>query len=189
MRKKRGSLLVESTVVFSLVLMMLLIIYLTSLGQIKAESEMVSDDLVSSELAAFKNIDKANLGASANLNEIVISEPEEAFQTFKKHLKLNLNIDDSFYPRNKFNFIKSKVDILVFKIYNVRDNKDVEIYSYENGHFTKEKKANGRNVEITPKGNKVENTTIYAKIGYKINPIFKEKKYVISEEEVDITKD
>lgn len=188
MKKKDGSIVVEVTIIFMLMMIMILIIYCVSLGQVKAESEMVNDDIAASELAAFKNIDNDVLGKSNNLNEIIITNYQETFDTFQSYLKENLNINDEFMPNSKANFIKSKVQIVDFRIYNVRGN-DVEVITYNNGSFTiDDTNKNKKGTIKTPKGYTVDYTTIYAKIGFDINPIFNEKKHIVSEEEANIEK-
>ncbi|SMC29003.1 hypothetical protein SAMN02745134_03750 [Clostridium acidisoli DSM 12555] len=187
MKKKDGGIIVEVTVFFMLMIVMILIVFITSLGQVKAESEMVNDDLGTSELAAFKDIDTDVLGKSQNLNELVITDYNTAFQTFETYLKENLNVNDSFNPNSKANFIKSKVTISDFEIYNLYGN-DIEVITYKNGSFSKVYNNNAKGTIKTPKGNIVNYTTIYAKIEFDINPIFNVKKHVICEEESNIDK-
>lgn len=185
MNKKDGSIVVEVTVIFSITLILILVVYATTIGIIRNESEIVSDDLISSELAAYKSIDTTELGASQGLDTVIITNHEDAFNVFKEYLKLNLNLDDSFKPINEYNFIKEKVDILLFTIYNVKNN-DVEIITYNTDGYTVSFEQGKRGIITTPKGNKVINTTIYAEIGFYIKPMFLEKKYIVKSEETDI---
>lgn len=189
MKKKKGSAILGVTVIFSITLVLILITFAISINIIRNQSEIVSDDIVCSELAAFKHIDKLELGASENIDKLIITEHEKAFDTFKEYLKLNLGLDDSFKPLSEYSFIKGKVDILSFKIYNVKEN-EIEIITYNDSGSSpvKEKKDNKDNEKkiITPKGNEVESTTIHAKIGFHIKPMFLGEKYVTKFEETDI---
>lgn len=187
MRKKSGGIIVEVTVFFMLMIVMILIVFVTSVGQVKAESEMVNDDLATSELATFKDIDTDVLGKSMNLNELVITDYSMALQTFESYLKENLNVDENFNPISGANFIKSKVDISEFTIYNLYGN-DVQVITYKNGSFSLIYNNDAKGTIKTPKGNIVNYTTIYAKIDFDINPIFNVKKHVITEEEANIDK-
>ena len=187
MKKKEGSTIIGVTVIFSITLMMVLITFALSINIIQNQSETVSDDIVCSELAAFKHIDKLELGGSEKIDRLIINEHEKAFDTFKDYLKTNLGLDYSFYPISDYNFIKGKVDIIAFKIYNV-DGNDVEIitYSDSNPEKTTEIKRGGNGVVVTPKGNIVNHTTINAEIGFHIKPMFLDEKYVTKMEETDI---
>lgn len=187
MKKKNGSMIVEVTVVFMLMTVMILIVLVTSLGQVKVESEMVKDDLGTSELAAFKDIDTDVLGKSQNQNRLVITDYNKAFETFRNYLQENLNLDDNLYPASKANFIKSNVSITDFIIYNVYDN-DVQVIACKNGSFVESYNYNAKGTISTPKGNIVKYTTLYVKIQFDINPIFNVKKHIISVEEANIDK-
>ncbi|MBE6049528.1 MAG: hypothetical protein E7214_02420 [Clostridium sp.] len=188
MRKKEGTFLVAATVIFSITTILILITYVVTLNIIRDEAEMASDDLVSSELAVYKDIDMPAMGKSGKLNLIKISKYEDAFKTFKRFLKNNFNLDENLTALNKANFIKGKLKIESFIIYNVIDD-DVEKIEYKDGKFSTTKETNGRNGVVTPKGNLVENTTVYAKVSFDINTMFKKKKKVELEEETDILKE
>ncbi len=188
MDKKSGSIIVEATVFFLIISLMIFIFYITALGQARTQREMVSDDLVSSELAAFKDIDMEKLGESDDLTLIVVTDPEASFETFKHHLKYNLNIDDNFKPRSEFHFIKSKVNLDDFYIYNVY-GEDVEFLKLNSsGGFDKTTVTNGKGTLKTPSDKAIEATTIYAKISFEVESIFNNKVMVSTSEEVDIAK-
>jgi hypothetical protein len=184
MKKKDGSIVVEVTVVFMILMIMIYIVYCVSLGQVKTESEMVNDDIATSELAAFKDIDKEVLGASTNLNHIVITDYSQTFDTFKSYLVENLNLNNDLTPISQSNFLKNKVQISDFRIYNMYDD-HIELITYNNGSFTKSNIDKGAK---TPKGNVVDSTTLYVKIEFDINYVLNKVKHVSVEEEANIEK-
>ncbi|WP_143315244.1 hypothetical protein [Clostridium sp. HBUAS56017] len=199
MKKNRGSIIVESTLIYGIVFILILIAYLTSISIVKTEAEMTSDDVISSELAVYKDINFDLLARSNDLKLLVITDKETALKTFQIYLQENLNLKEDFKPKSEnYNFIKSRVNIESFIIYNVYEN-GIEIFKYEEkfnsekkemiGVWDKEQERKAKGTVITPKGNTVEHTTIYAKIGFTINPIFKSKNYVTVEEESDILKE
>lgn len=185
MNKKEGSAVVEATVIFSITMILILVIFTITIGIVQNQSEMVSDDLLSSELAAYKHINKKELGASQNIDIVIINEHKNAFDTFKEYLKVNLGLNELFVAANEHNFIKGKVDILLFKIYNVKGN-DIEIITYTSDSVTIKSEPNGLGKIETPKGNVVMNTTIYSEIGFYIKPMLLNKKYVKRNQETDI---
>lgn len=192
MKKKQGSMIVEGTIVFMIIIIMILIIYSFTYSAIKAESEMVFDDLVTSELAVFKNVDLIELSKSKNLDLLIINEKEQALETFKEYLKINLNLNDDFTPTNSENYISGKVGIDEFTIYNVYDSdigggNNVKIWSWsEKGGIKEDVGVKG--VLKTPNSKTVENTTIYAKISLGIKMPIVHEVTVHPSQTVDITK-
>lgn len=184
MKKKDGS-IIEGTVIFLITFIMLIVIFAIDINILQSQSEIISDDIISSELAAYKHIDKLELGASEGIDIVIITDHGSSFETFKEYLKINLGLDDYFNPISEYNFIKGNVDILSFKIYNVKGN-DIEIISYESNSVTIKNEVNSKGLITTPKGNIVENTTIHAEIGFNIKPMFLNEKYITKSEETDI---
>jgi uncharacterized protein YpmB len=187
MEKKQGSIVVEATIFFLIISLFIFLFYITGLQQAKAEREMVSDDIISSELATFKDIDTIKLGQSQNLDLLVITDDDKAFESFKRYLQINLNLDDSFQPTDA-NFIKSKVNIDDFYIYNVYDTYIEVCHLNSSGSFDKKSIAKNTGAVRTPKDTEVTATTIYCKISFEIEGLFSSKVKVSTSEQVDITK-
>lgn len=199
LKKQKGTIVVAATVIFTITTILILVVYSVTLNIIQDEAEMSSDDLVSSELAVYKDIDLRVLGESKELNLLIFKYDDsnkdlnlKYYFTFLDYLKKNFNLNDNMEPVNNFNFIKSKVKVDVFTIYNVI-GQDVEILDYKNRAEKIEcvysKVIDGRNKVTTPKGTEIENTTIYSRISFDIEGLFKNKKNVTLDEETDILKE
>ena len=194
MNKKEGSSLVEFTVIFTILFILILIVYAMRLSCIKSEAEMTHDDLLSSELAAYKEIDLDKLGRSDDLKLIVFSDYNAAYNTFKEYLHYNLNLDENLNPKDKkFNFIKSRVNIEQFIIYNMEGNDIHRIILQENNSggvniVSDDLIKDGKDKTKTPCGKIVESTTLYAKIGFDIERIFGQTQHVSIDEQTDIIK-
>lgn len=177
-----------SSGIFGILFLFLLFIifdFIVSRYAIVSESETVHDSLVASNLAALssKNLDLDLIAQYPNVVEI--KDPNMVLQTFESHIKNNLNLDDSYKPKNK-NFIKSKVNIREFIIYNVNtETNDVVVYTLNTDTmmFSKEDYPNGKGNLKTSKGNVVNKTTIHSTIDFDIDVIFGQIKNVqISED-------
>ena len=182
LKKKKGELIIQSTVTYTIILVITMIVYVMTYGIIMNQAEMSSDDLISSELAVYKEINMEELGKSDELRKIIISDYETAFTTFKEYLCINFNLDEELQPRDQYNFIKSAVKIEEFIIYNVYQN-SVQTISYTGNSEVNEDRfsdtgfiENVKGQVISPKGNTIENTTIYAKISFNIKSIFNKEK-------------
>ena len=193
LKKKKGELILQSTITYTITLILAMIVFTMSYGIIMTEAEMCGDDLISSELAVYKDIDMEELGKSDELRKIIITDYEKAFQTFNEYLCKNLNLDEDLNPRYiEYNFIKSRVNIDSFIIYNVYKD-SIQTITYNGSHDNKFTDTgfieNAKGSIISPKGNTIENTTVYAKISFNIRTIFNNEKTVSIEEESDILKE
>ncbi|MBE6047151.1 MAG: hypothetical protein E7213_01880 [Clostridium sp.] len=207
--KKKGTVAVFATVVFTITTIIIFIVYIVTLNIIQDEAEMSSDDLVSSELAVYKNINLRSLGESKNLDLLVFSDDSEQilkpYITFIEFLMKNFNVNEKLQPIYKVNFIKGQINVKEFIIYNVMEN-EIEEINYKNVLNCTTSDLNGflenksnpctitkHKIDIeevkTPKGNVVEHTTIYAKISFQIETLFRNSKTVNLEEETDILKE
>lgn len=189
MKKKRGFLIIELISMMIMFCLYAACMYAFNLYKLNAESEIVSDSMISSNLAAFKDIDKKILGADPTFSTIVIEDPNIALQTYKRHLKYNLSLDNDFKPINSISFIKGRVDITKFIVYNVAGN-DIIVHELntETGNFLSKTVTNGKNVVMTPKGFLVSATTIHSEIGFDTEIMFGHNSYARKSEDTDITK-
>ncbi len=157
--------------------------------KIVSEGEICSDKLVAANLAPLNppNINLDLLSQSPSKKVIMIKDPNSALQTWEKHLKYNFGLDNNYAPKSDTNFIKSKVDIKRFIIYNVNiQNNNVTVYTLNPNtlQFDVTEHPNGKGNLTTPKGNKVEVTSIDTDIGFTIDTMFNNKKYVQVSEDV-----
>lgn len=187
MKKKKGSLISFSTGMFAIILSILIVLFAFTLYSINAQSEIVKDCLTSTNLAVFKELDLKVLGEDEKT--IIISKPFEALNTYKKHLKNNLQLDNNYKSKNQISFIKDKVKIVKFKIYNVKNN-DVEIYDVnpDTGSYTLNKIVGGKGKIKTERGNIVNETTVHSQISFNIDTMFGKEQNVTPSEDSDITK-
>lgn len=193
MKKKNGSLIITATVFFTFIFIMIIVFYYVMLAQIHEENEMVRSDMVASEHAAIKQIDLSTVSGNKELDQIKITNCDDAYERFKYYLKMNLNLDDNFMPKSQYNFIKGKVKIKRFIIYNLNKNDlSVEVCTLNSeGNFEKRIVKNG-NVS-TPKGNYIQHTTIHACIDFNVATYkfgkFTGTQEVSPSEDVDITEE
>lgn len=187
MKKKKGEFMVHSTGFFVITVSFILLMYGFSLYSINAQHDIVSNGITASNLAVFKDLDLEKLGEDTNT--LIIGNPKSALETYKKHLKYNLQLDNNFKPINNVSFIKSNVNISKFIIYNVVNN-DVYIYTMNSstGIYSTEVKINGKGVVKTPRDNLVTDTTVHSEIKFDINPMFNKNHTVNISEDSDITK-
>ncbi|WP_027633426.1 hypothetical protein [Clostridium hydrogeniformans] len=126
------------------------------------------------QLAAYSQVDKIELGNDEGY--ISIKSPDKALNVFKEKLIKNLSLSTDFTRKDGV-FIKDKIIIKDFIIYNVRGSQ-VDIYTMSsNGYFNK--KTESINNTKTPIGTKVENTTIHTTLSFDVDVIlstFKDKE-------------
>jgi len=192
LKKKKGNLIMQVSAIFLFYILFIVCLFAFTKYKISAESEIVSDALVSSNLAALttKNLDIDLLSQDPNKNIVIVKNPNEVLNTFKRHLKYNLGLDDNFIPKNSISSIKGKVDIKKLTIYNVQGN-DVTVYELNSiaQSFTVTNYTNGKGNIYTPKGTKVEASTVHSQIGFTLETIFKDSMYVEFSEDTDILKE
>ncbi len=192
MKKKKGNLIIQVSAIFLFYILFIVCMFAFTKYKISAESEIVGDSLVSSNLAALtiKNLDIDLLSQDPNTDIVIVKDPNEALKTFQRHLKYNLGLDDEFVPINSISSIKGKVEIKRFIIYNVQGS-DITIYELNpvTLSFTVIKYPNGKGNVYTPKGTKVEESTIHSQIGFTLETIFKDSMYVEFSEDTDILKE
>lgn len=188
LKKKKGDLILPVFAIFTFMLLFILFMFVFTKYKLTCQGEISSNALNSSNLAAFskKNIDVDLLSESPSKKLILIKDPNTALQTWEGHLKYNFSLDNNFEPKYKSNFIKSKVDIREFVVYNVNPiTNNITTYELNTGTygFKITNYPNGKGNITTPKGNKVNITTIHSKIGFTIETMLNNTKYVeISED-------
>lgn len=192
LKKKKGNLVIQVSAIFLFYILFIVCMFAFTKYKISAESEIVGDALVSSNLAALttKNLDIDLLSQDPSKDIIIVKDPYEAFKTFERHLKYNLGLDDKLMPINSISSMKGKVDIKKFIIYNVKGN---DITAYELNPttlgFSVINYPNGKGNVYTPKGNLVEASTIHSQIGFTLSTIFNNSMYVEFSEDADILKE
>ncbi len=173
--KKKGIGFIVQIIAFFLIFALFLIIYTVStIYRLNNEHDMIKDSLTLANLAPFNqpNLNLDLLSEYPDENVIMIKDPYSALQTWETTLEDNLKLDESFKPMNSSSFIKSKVDIKNFIIYNVNaETKDVTEYTLNPSTmlFDSEDYPNGEGVVKTPSGTILNITTIYSTIGFTIN--------------------
>lgn len=114
---------------------------------------------------------------------LMIADPDEAYEQFKRSLKTNLNLDDSFMPVNTV-FMESPVELLEFHIYNMGENSITHIRYDEFG--AKSVETLGLSGVTTPDGTEVESTTIYSKIEFDVKGFLGQMYRMTLENSVDV---
>lgn len=192
MKKKKGNLIIQVSAISLFYILFIVCMFAFTKYRISAESEIVSDALVSSNLAALttKNLDIDLLSQDPNKNIIIVKDPNEALKTFEMHLKYNLGLDDDYVAKNSISSMKGKVDIKRFIIYNVQGS-DATAYELNPTtlNFSVINYPNGKGNVYTPKGTKVEASTIHSQIGFTLETIFNDSMYVEFSEDTDILKE
>lgn len=191
LKKSKGNLIIQATCIAMFCIMYIACIYVFTKYKISAESEIVSDCLLSSDLAAFstKNLDLNLLSEDPGKKIIIIKDPNMAFETFLRHLKFNFSLDNNYVPINSVSFIKSQINIEKFIIYNVNGN-DITVYDYDTttGNFVSSFHPGSKGIMTTPKGSIIEATTVHSQINFTINNLFGYTNVVHPSEDADVLK-
>lgn len=183
LKRKKGDGLLPIFIIFTFFLIIILVDFEFTKYKLVSEGEVCSDKLISANLAPLNppNINLDLLSQSPSKKVIMIKDPNSALETWEKHLKYNFGLDDNYEPKSNTSFIKSKVDIKRFIIYNVNvQTNDVTVYTFntDTHEFDIEDHPNGKGNLSTPKGNKVQVTSIDTDIGFTIDTMFNNTKYV-----------
>lgn len=159
MKKDRGIIEYSLSLIF-LMICVLVILLTFSFRRSIIERSYLEDGLAASTLAA-AIIDTDVYGES---EELIISDTDRAYLTFKQTLKTNLGLDDSFMPISEA-FMESQVNVLEFRIYNVKEGLVTETLYDEHGN--KQVQVLGA-VTMTPNNKAIESTTVYSKIEFDV---------------------
>lgn len=172
LRKKKGNVFFPIFAILTFFLLYILFMFIFSKYKMISEGEIAHDSLVASNLAALssKNIDLDLLGQDPSKKIVEIKDPYEALNTFEKHLKYNFELNNYYEPESK-KFIKSKVTIEEFIVYNVNaytgDLTEYELNT-DTMSFSQISYSKGKGNLKTPKGNIINVTTIHSKIKFNI---------------------
>lgn len=192
MKKKKGNLIIQVSAISLFYILFIVCMFAFTKYKISAESEIVGDALVSSNLAVLttKNLDIDLLSQDPSKDIVIVKDSNEALKTFQRHLKYNLGLDEDYLPKNSISSMKGKVDIKRFIIYNVQGS-NVTVYELNPAtlNFTVTNYPNGKGNIYTPKGTKVEASTIHSQIGFTLETIFNNCIYVEFSEDTDILKE
>ncbi len=125
----------------------------------RSSSQYLEDALALSNLAS-ATVDVEEYGIS---HRLVISDPKQAYETYRMAVKENLNLDEGWECRGR-GVIGGPVRIVNYTVYNVSGD-DVEICSFdENGRMSCWREQIG--AAAAPDGTKIESTGVYSEIAY-----------------------
>lgn len=185
-KKSKGDASIAGLSAFMIILISVTLIFTVFYRIIVNEAQSVQDDVTLSNLAVYKNIDLDSL--SQDDKWIRISDPNAAFETFKKHLKNNMKLDINLNGLNG-SIADGQVSIDEFTIYNVRGN-NVDIWTYSpNTHMFTESQAD-RSLTLVKTSNNsiVKNTSVHATIRFNTDIVFGQKKETTVSVDTDIVK-
>ena len=164
MKKQSGQISVLIPM-YLMLFVLVVIAYSLQKYQYNATKIYTEDALAASNLASAV-ADIQEYGISHN---IVIAEPDNAFELYKEAIQINMGLDTNWESANK-KMISGRVDVIDYIVYNVSGN-DVDVYCYgENSYHTFI--ADGLGSVRAPNGQKIENTSIYSKISFPVDGIF-----------------
>ncbi len=158
----------------------ILIVYNSKFDKAKYTGNYVDDGLIASTLAA-ATIDLEEYGTS----EHIVCNMEQSYLNFCETLKINLNLDSNFI--SKSDLIDGQVIVTRFTIYNVIDNNIEEISKDRYGYENKVIHENLVGKISTPNNIVINETTVYAEIGFRLKDDLMGKEQVIMSHSVDIT--
>lgn len=148
---------------------------------IKTTKSFIDDGLVASTLAS-ATIDLKEFGTT---NNIINSDFSKSYNDFTKTLKTNLNLDNSFIPKDD-TLINSKVDVVDFIIYNVVGN-DIYVLKKDEVGYSEQFYPNQKGIMKTPNDVLITSTTFYSKIGFSLRGYLEDTHYVYKDYCVDVT--
>ncbi len=163
MKKREGK--IETVITFFFVLFVVaILIYVLQIHIFQNLSMDMEDALAASNLASAV-IDIQEYGISENL---IIANPQDAFETYQDALKVNMELDDTWYSSNPA--ITEPVVIEEYIVYNVYGD-DVEIYHFGSNDYS-QVIIGGKGTVTAPNGKIIETTSIYSKISFWLDGFF-----------------
>lgn len=184
-KKNKGNVSITALSLFMLILITFTLMFAVFYRVLINKMQSVQDDVTLSNLAVYKNIDLDPLGQDGTLR---ISDSNAAFETFKKHLKINMKLDDNLNGLS-VSAADGQVTIDEFTIYNVKGNTvDILTYSSDTHMFTESTVNKGLNPVKTSNNSIVKNTSIHATIKFNTNILFGQKKETSISVDTDIVK-
>lgn len=184
-KKSKGDASIMALGLFMIILISIALMFTVFYRIILNRVQSVQDDVTLSNLAVYKNIDLDVLGQDGTLK---ISDPNAAFETFKKHLETNMKLDFNLNGLAG-SAADGQVTIDEFTIYNVKDN-SVDIWTYNSGThmFTESTADKSLNVVKTTDNSIVNNTSVHATIKFNTDILFGQKKETSISVDTDIVK-
>lgn len=181
MKKRKG--MIEIVVpLFFLLFGVIIVAYMMQMYQYNATRTFTEDALAMSNLASAV-IDAEEYGIS---HKIVIVSPEEAYATYQRALKANMQLDDGWMSQNML-AISGKVEILDYIVYNVV-GQDVTITSFgQNPYVTAI--SGGLGSVAAPNGRIIDSTSVYSRITFPVKGIFGVQVIVEKDRLVDVIGD
>lgn len=180
MKKDKGAIEYSMSIML-LAISVLLILFCFRIRSARVEKIYLEDAQATANLAAAV-IDTDIYGET---EELIISDTLEAYERFKRSLKINLNLDDNFMPNDTF-LMENPVEILEFHIYNVDENLITHVIYDEHG--SKSTEVLGLSDVTTPDGTVVESTTVYSKIEFDVKGFLTQRNRLTLENSVDVVK-
>lgn len=180
MKKNYQGIIEYSFSIYLLLFSSVMLLYVFRMEIWSAVRRQTEDALVSANLAAAV-IDTTLYDEE---NVAVISDPEAAYEHFRKALGDNLRLNEEMIPANSYLF-PGKVSVEAFYIYNVYGDEVERITLAEDGSSSAETVGSRGSVR-TPNGKTVEYTSIYSRIGFRIGGLFGQTFDVQKENCVDI---
>ena len=147
----------------ALTIVALLVAYSIANNKISILKNKVEDALILSTLAS-ATIDLKEYAQSGAIVNIDSKDVKSSYSAFLSTLKKNLSLNDDLSLK-KDSFITGKIKIEKFIIYSDVDS-HIEVNEALNGSLSTSQVGKGA---ITPNGKKIEDTTIYAKLSFKLN--------------------
>lgn len=183
LKKQKGSFILQISAFYIVIFLVVFSLAAFTRYRLNGYGQISVNALNSANLSIFssKIINLDILSQSPSKKVIIIKDPQAALQTWEDRLKFNLNLDNNYMPKYSSSFILSKVDINQFILYNVNDfTKDVTVYTLNptTGEFDVTDYPNSEGELKTPNGNVVNITTLHTDIGFTINVIGGQNKYV-----------
>lgn len=147
---------------FSLLFLGIMLCAVLQMDMYRSSSDYLEDALALSNLASAV-IDVEEYGIS---HQLVISDPQQAYERYREAVKGNLNLDDSWQcPAGKL--ISGPVRIVNYTVYSVMDN-DVTVTSFdESGYMSRWSETLGS--ARAPGGIPIVSTSVYSEIAYQID--------------------
>lgn len=181
-KKEKGSVfLIEVCGFFLTIFIMAIVLIVHTYFVLNNDGQEAQNALVISNMSIYNspNLDLNTLSENPQGKYIGIKDPEAALGTWEEHLKYNLNLDQSYTSINSKSFIKSKVDIKDFIIYNVSASSNtVTVYTLNPSTMLFDENIYPIGNVKDPKGRNIKVSCVYSNIGFTVNTIGKYTKYV-----------
>lgn len=184
-KKSKGDVSIAVLSLFMIIIISLALMFVVFYRIIVNRAQSVQDDVTLSNLAVYKNIDLDVLGQAGTLK---ISDPNAAFETFKKHLETNMKLDENLNGLSG-STADGQVIISEFTIYNVNGNAvDILTYSPDTHMFTESTADKSLGIVKTSDDSIVKNTSVHATIRFNTDILFGQKKEITTSVDTDIVK-